>query len=273
MLKLTMSKVGKAKVNQDLKTTILSAVDFIGGFNNFIDKNDVVFLKPNFNTADPFPASTDLEFLKTVVEIIYEGGAKLVMIGESSTMTLNSRKVIEKTGVFELQKIKKPPRIYVFEEDEWEKVSIPHAKYLKSVTIPTIQKRADKMIFLPCLKTHSYAQFTGALKLAVGFMKPAQRVSLHMGKLQEKIAELSSLFKPDLVIMDARKCFINRGPSEGDIKKPNLVLASTDRVAIDVKGIKIIQNYRGNSLKELEPQDLPQVKLAMELGLGNPEYD
>lgn len=266
-----MSKVGKVEGKKDLKSSILSAVDVIGGFNKFIEKGDVVFIKPNFNTADPFPASTDLDFLKTVVEIIYDGGAKLVMIGESSTMSMNSRKVMEKVGVFKLQKMKKPPRIYVFEEDKWEKVNIPHAKYLKSVTIPTIQKRADKMIFLPCLKTHAYAQFTGALKLAVGFMKPSQRVALHMRNLQEKIAELNTLFNPNLVIMDARKCFVNRGPSEGDLAEPNVILASRDRVAIDVEGIRLIQKYPGNSLKGLAPQDLPQIKIAMELGIGNPE--
>jgi len=51
----------------DLKNTIVRAVGRIGGFGKFIEKGDKVFLKPNFNTADPFPASTDFEFLKTVV--------------------------------------------------------------------------------------------------------------------------------------------------------------------------------------------------------------
>lgn len=239
MVKSAMAKVGKVTATNDLKNTISKAVNDIGGISKFIKTDDVVFLKPNFNTADPFPASTDLPFLKAVVELVYEAGAKLVMIGESSTMTLNSRKVIQDLGVFELQKMKKPPRIYVLEEDKWEKVKISNARYLKSVTIPTIWKRADKMIFLPCLKTHAYAQFTGALKLAVGFMKAAQRVPLHMRNLQGKIAELNTLFKPDLVIMDARKCFINRGPSEGDLAEPNLILASTERTAIDIEGIRI----------------------------------
>ena len=64
----------------------------------------MVLLKPNFNTADPFPASTDPEFLKAIVELVYDCGAKLVMIGESSTYTLNTRKVMEKLGIFDLQK-------------------------------------------------------------------------------------------------------------------------------------------------------------------------
>jgi uncharacterized protein (DUF362 family) len=260
-----MEKVYKEKVTDNLKETIVEVVKSLGGFEKLIDEGDVVFLKPNFNTADPFPASTDLEFLKVVTELIYKAGAKMVMIGESSTMSMNTRKIMEEIGVFELQEMKKPPRIYVFEEEKWEKVSIPKAKYLRNVTIPTIQKRADKLIYLPCLKTHMYAQLTGALKLSVGFMKPFERLALHMRNIQEKIAELNTLFQPDLVIMDARKCFINRGPSEGELKNPNLILASKSRVAIDIEGVKIIQSYPGNSLKGIDANNLPQIDKAVEL--------
>lgn len=262
---MSMDKIGKVKVGNDLKSSILKAVSELGGFRKFIKTGDVVFLKPNFNTADPFPASTDLEFLETVSDLVYEQGAKMVMIGDSSTVSMNTRKVMEKLGVFKLEKKDKPPRIYVLDEEKWTKKVIPEAKYLKTAYTPEIVERADKLIFLPCLKTHKYAQFTGALKLAVGFLKPFERMALHMRYIQEKIAELNLLFKPDLVIMDARKCFINQGPSHGDISEPNLILAGTNRVEIDVEGIKIIQGYKGNSLKNIDPQELPQIKRAKEL--------
>lgn len=263
-----MKKLAKLKFEKSLKESISKAVELIGGFERFIKKGDVVFLKPNFNTADSFPASTDPEFLKAVVELIYEQGAKLVMIGESSTMSLNTKKVMEKLGLFDLEKMKNPPRIYVFEERKWIKKEIEGAKYLKEVSVTEFLDRADKLILLPCLKTHKYAQFTGSLKLSVGFMKPLQRVKLHLRNLQEKIAELNTLIKPDLIIMDARKCFITEGPAEGEMREPNLILVSDDRVAIDIEGIKIIQSFKGNSLKGIEPWQLPQIKRAIELGIG-----
>ncbi|KPJ57181.1 hypothetical protein AMJ49_01030 [Parcubacteria bacterium DG_74_2] len=263
-----MKKVSKVKFENNLKESILKAVDLIGGFAKFIKTGDVVFLKPNFNTADPFPADTDPEFLKAIVELIYKYGAKLVMIGESATMSLNTRKVMEKLGIFELEKMEIPPRIYVLEEWGWVKKKIADGKYLKSVSIPKILERADKLILLPCLKTHKYAKFTGSLKLSVGFMKPFQRVRLHLRNFQEKIAELNTLIHPTLIIMDARKCFINRGPTEGEVREPNLILASDDRVALDVEGIKIIQGFKGNSLKNINSWELPQIKRAVELGIG-----
>jgi uncharacterized protein (DUF362 family) len=262
-----MPFVSKIKVEDNLKQAIVKAVEEIGGFKNFIKIGDVVLLKPNFNTADPYPASTDLNFLKAAVELIYEAGAKLVIIGESCTMTMNTRKVMEKLGVFELEKMEPAPRIMVFEEKNWIKKEIPGAQFLKNVSVPEILDKVDKVIFLPCLKTHFQARYTGALKLSVAFMKPSQRVAMHLRNIQEKIAELNSLVRCDLVIMDARKCFINKGPSHGEIREPGLILASTGRPAIDVEGVKIIQGFEGNSLKGIIPEDLPQIKLARELGI------
>ncbi len=263
-----MQKVSKVKVDGALRESISRAVDLVGGFDKFIRTGDTVLLKPNFNTADPFPASTDLDFLRAVIELVYEYGPKIVILGDSSTMSLNTRKIMEKLGVFDLEKMKHPPRIYVFEERDWIKKEIPGAKYLKSVSVSHYLDRADKLILLPCLKTHLQAQFTGSLKLSVGFMKPYQRVGLHLGHIQEKIAELNKIINSDLVIMDARKCFINKGPSSGTIREPDLILASEDRVAIDVEGIKVIQSFRGNSLKDIDPWQLPQIKRAVEIGIG-----
>lgn len=262
-----MNKVAKVKVDNNLKESILEVVNQIGGFKKFINKGEVVFLKPNFNTADLPPASTDIEFLKRVVELVYDCEPKIVMIGDSSTMSLNTREIMEKCGVFELEKMEKPPRIYVFDERNWIKKKIPGARYLKKVSLTEYLDRADKLILLPCLKTHFQAQFTGALKLSVGFMKSYQRVTLHLRHIQEKIAELNKVIKPDLIIMDARKCFINKGPSRGEVRKPELILASTGRVAIDVEGIKIIQSYKSNSLENIDPYELPQIKRAIEFGI------
>lgn len=262
-----MSKVIKIKYNSDLKQTVKQSVDHLGGFEKFIKPGDVVLLKPNFNTADPYPASSDLEFIKAVTELAYEQRPKLVIIGESCTMTMNTRKVMEKLGVFELQNLKPCPRVIIFEERDWIKKDIPGAKYLKTVKLPEILDRVDKLILLPCLKTHFQAQYTGALKLSVGFMKPSQRVKLHLKNIQEKIAELNLVIKPNLIIMDARKCFINQGPMYGDVRGPNLIMASTSRVNMDIEGVKIIQSYEGNSLKNIKPEDLGQIKYSLGQGL------
>lgn len=262
-----MNKVAKIKVEKNLKKAISQAVDQIGGFKKIIKKGDVVLLKPNFNTADPFPASTDIAFLKAVVEIVYQFSPKSVILGDSSTLSLNTRKIMEKIGVFDLEKMEKAPKIYVFDERPWIRKEVPNGKYLKRVYVPQYIDRADKLILLPCLKTHDLAQFTGALKLSIGLMKPFHRVALHAWHLQEKIAEMNKIINPNLVIMDARKCFINKGPAKGEIAQPNLILASKSRINIDIEGIKIIQSFKNNSLKGLDPLKITQIKKAKEFGI------
>jgi len=116
-----MIKVSKVKAQKDLKSSIKKAVDLIGGFESFVKKGEVVLLKPNFNTADPPPASTDLEFLKAVIQLVLEQGAKSIIVGESSTYYLNTQKVMAKKGVFALENLGWPVRVIAFEEAKWVK--------------------------------------------------------------------------------------------------------------------------------------------------------
>ena len=260
--------VSKVEVRESLKESIKKAVDEIGGFRKFINNGDTVLLKPNFNTADPYPASTDPKFLKAIIELVNEHSPKEVIVGDSCTFRLKTQKVIKDINLCECESIQPPPKIISFNQGKWVKKEVPNGKYLKSVSVPEILGNIDKLILLPCLKTHGWAQFTGSLKLSVGFMKPIERLRLHMGHLQEKIAELNKIINPDLIIMDARKCFINRGPEEGDLREPNLILASINRLEIDIEGVKIIQAYEGNSLSDIQAYNLPQIKWAREVGIN-----
>lgn len=263
-----MKNTNEVKVDGDLKSAIIKAVSGIGGISSFIKSGETVLLKPNFNTADTPPGSTDLEFLRTVVEIVYFAGAEKVIIADSSTFTLKTEKVMTKKDIFSIQKDFPRTQILDLTKGKWIKTEIPNAKFLKTASIPEIFSQVDKVIFLPCLKTHSMAQFTGSIKLSVGLMKPVERLSMHMSHLQEKVAELASLFKPDLIIMDGRKCFINGGPGTGTVREPNLILASTSRIELDTQAIKIIQTFEGNSLKGISPETLPQIKHAIEMGIS-----
>ena len=265
-------KVNKVKVGNDLKESMREVVDSLGGFGKFIKSGDTVLIKPNYNTADASPASTAPDFLRIAVELIYEAGAAKVIVGESSTFTIKDHTITTKEtltegGVYDLEKLSKPPEIMIFDEHEWVNKQISGAKYQKSVSFPKIMTEVDKIILLPCAKTHSIANFTGALKIVVGFMKPKERIKLHMGKMSEKVVEMNLLYQPDLIIMDARKCFITGGPSKGEVREPGLIFASGSRVDIDIEEVKTIQKYKGNSLADKNAKELPQIKYARELGI------
>jgi uncharacterized protein (DUF362 family) len=106
-----------------------------------------------------------------------------------------------------------------------------------------------------------------SLKLAMGFVQPRDRLRMHLWHLREKLVDLNLVLKPHLVLMDARRCFISGGPSNGTMREPGLVLASGDQIAIDVEGLKIIQSYPDHTMQE-NPWQLPMIRRAVDLGLG-----
>jgi uncharacterized protein (DUF362 family) len=257
----------KIQATDNLSIDIQQVLAPLGGIGAFIMPGDKVFIKPNFNTSDPFPASSDIGFVRAVIAEVYTRQPAQVILGESPTFFGKSRKYFDDKNPRALQPEFPDLKILYLPDEAWIKKDIPHAKFIKSGSVPKIIDEVDKVIYLPCLKTHAWAQFTGALKLTVGLLKPSERIKLHTSHLQEKIAELNQLVKPTLIIMDARKCFIDHGPTKGAVKEPNMFLASPNRAELDIEAIKIIQTFPGNTLAGLDPRELPQIKRAIELGI------
>jgi uncharacterized protein (DUF362 family) len=62
-----------------------------------------VALKANFNSADPFPASTHIDTLRAIVKELKNAVAKQVTLAERSGMG-NTEQVLEQMGVYDLSK-------------------------------------------------------------------------------------------------------------------------------------------------------------------------
>ena len=252
---------------ESIEDTIRTALQFHGGLKKFISEGDRVLLKPNFNTGDPFPASTDPDFLHTIAKLVLELTPNVSII-ESSMFRLKTEDVINKIMGDRLNKLKIPLITELdFQYTEIDLKSLG-AKYLKKVKLPNqILDPEAKIILLPCLKTHFVAHYTGALKLAVGFMEKKQRIRLHMSRrVPEKVAELNLGYKPNLIIMDARKIFVTKGPMKGKTENPQKILVGTNRTNIDIEGVKIIQSYGAdNKLQDMKPKEVRTIKRALEL--------
>ena len=268
--------VSKVAYEGNLKESIELSVSLIGGIKKLVKKGDIILLKPNYNTADPFPGSSDPEFIKAVIAMLYEAGARKVILGER-TAFLHSRKVLEQAGIVKVaEEAGAEVRVFgkdgwsaMFDRKGWRCIKVSGGQYLRSVSIAREALEIDKIVYAPLIKTHHAADFTGAIKLSMGSVKPFfDQIAFHVRHLQEKLAELSLVAKPDLIIMDARKVFITGGPAKGELREPNLILASGNQVAIDVEGVKILQSYLGNSLQGKNVWDFVQIKHAVRLGLG-----
>ncbi len=262
------SLVAKVTASKDIRASVDRVISLLGELGQAIGRGDKVLVKPNFNSPDPYPGSTDLAFLRAVVERLLQEGAK-VTIGESSGgIWRPTRNVFRKLGLFDLARHLNVEFI-AFEDqtEDWLRVKID-GDYLGVVTMPRSAYRADKIVYLPCMKTHNLARFSGALKLAVGFMHPGERRALHAHHLEQKIAEISLCWQPDLVIMDSRKAFVRGGPDKGQLVEPGLLLASGDLVAIDIEAMRILLTYEAKNKLVPDPLQSPQIATALKHGLG-----
>ena len=259
-----------ARINsgENIRQTVDQALASLGPLNTVISRGDKVMVKPNFNSEDPPPASTDLLFLKAIIEVFLELGAK-VTVGESSGGVWRpTEKVFQRLHLYELAR-GLDFRLIAFEEkgNEWVRIKID-GDYLQSVVMPRSAYEADRLIYLPCLKTHRLARYSGALKLAFGFVSPGERRAFHLRYREEKLAEISLCWQPDLIVMDGRRAFITGGPNRGQVVEPKIILASGDLIAMDIEAVKVLLSYQANNRLLSDPWQLPQITTAIKHKLG-----
>ncbi|MFW9918992.1 MAG: DUF362 domain-containing protein [Candidatus Thorarchaeota archaeon] len=262
------SLVGKVIVSGDLKESIDRAVELIGGFKKVIKEGDLVTIKPNLNTADPYPASTAPDFLKALGELLLENGAGKLRVIDSSTLRVSARETAEKIGFFDVLDSLDAEFVFL-EEHKWIKVKFPKGKYMRSGSLGSPVVNPGTLVLAPCLKTHRLARFTGAMKLFVGWLKKTDRIMMHARKLEQKVVDLASYFSPSLIVMDARECFVTQGPMYGQVECSEVILASGDMVAIDVEGVKMLQSYDAENRLNMDVWEIPQIKHAVDLGIGS----
>lgn len=271
------SKTKVSIVNtEDRFNGVLEAVDNLGEFSF---KNEHVFLKPNFNSADPPPGSTHSDVLKALIKFLRDGGARKITLGDRSGMG-STHDVMQKLKIFELAE-ELGFDILIFDDltaDEWENVQPGDSHWKKGFAIPRILREVDSIIQTCCLKTHKFGgHFTISLKNSVGFAAkkvPGARhdymFELHRSRHQRHmIAEINSSYKPSLIVLDAITAFTRGGPAKGNLVSPNLIIAGTDRIAIDAIGVAILRMF-GTTKKVSKGRifDQAQIARAVELGLG-----
>jgi uncharacterized protein (DUF362 family) len=83
------------------------------------------------------------------------------------------------------------------------------------------------------------------------------------------IAEINTAYTPALIVMDGIEAFISGGPDKGERVSPNVILAGTDRIALDAVGVALLR-YHGCQTEVAHGAifDQQQIARAVELGLG-----
>lgn len=239
-----------------------------------------VLLKPNFNSADPAPASTHPDTLRTLIESLQQMASSHITVADRSGMG-TTRQVMKKLGVFDLA-----DRLgfdtLVFDEQrnevDWQLLKIEGDHWQNGFPIPHQVLEAEAIVQTCCLKPHRFGgHFTLSLKNSVGLVGKYMggggynyMSELHNSAYQRlMIAEINAVYDPALIVLDGVEAFIDQGPDRGTKVWGDVILAGTDRVAIDAVGLAILRSlgYSGVASKgPLFAQE--QIARAVELGLG-----
>jgi uncharacterized protein (DUF362 family) len=246
---------------------IVRAVELAGGFGTAVRPGETVLLKPNFNSGDPPPNSTDVPLLVALIRLLRDHGARRVIVGESSRHPPTSTRFeMARTGVLDACK-REGVEVVIFSEGAWVPVRVA-GRHFTWLEVARPLRECDRLVYACCLKTHWLAKFTASIKHSVGCVRPRHRARLHFGgHFEERVAEIAAAVSPDLVVMDARAVYVRGGPCYGLARFPGVILAGRDRVALDVEGIRLLQRYPECALTR-DPWSYRQIRAAVHLGLG-----
>jgi uncharacterized protein (DUF362 family) len=231
-----------------------------------------VVLKPNFNSADEAPASTHNDTLTQIVAELRERGARSITLGESSGPP-QTRGVMEKKGIFDLAHDHRFD-IIDFEtiaDSDWVSFAPAGTHWPAGFALPRLVVDSEYTVTTCCLKTHgSGGVFTMSLKLAVGLTPKTIRRTMHSSPdMRRMIAELNTGYRPDLIVLDGVAAFTDGGPSRGELKAANVMIAGVDRVAVDAVGLAMLKLLGSNEAIMSRPIfGQEQMARAVELRLG-----
>jgi len=232
-----------------------------------------VLLKPNFNTADPFPASTHNDTLVALVTELRQMGALGITIGERSGPP-DTVDVLRDKGIYDICK-RLGVDLINFEDlppEGWVKMDAPGSHWFDGFLFAKPVLDAECVVSTCCLKTHRYGGvFTMSLKLSVGMVHKKNMKELHTSFLSQRkmIAEVNHPYAPALILLDGIESFVDKGPMEGTKKRADVILAGTDRLAIDATGVAILKELgSNNAIMERPIFAQEQIARGVELGLG-----
>ncbi|MDH7499129.1 MAG: DUF362 domain-containing protein [candidate division NC10 bacterium] len=242
--------------------TTAAAIQALGGMRRFIQRGDVVVVKPNigWDRSPEQAADTNPEVVATLVTLCLEAGAKRVKVFDHPVN--DARRCYARSGIAEAARRVGAEVSYV-DLSKFREMKI-QGEALKSWPIYTEAVEADRLINVPIAKHHGLSRLTMGLKNWMGVIG-GRRSLLHQ-EIDVALADLASFFKPHLVVLDAMRILVANGPQGGspqDVRTTSTVVAGVDQVAID--------SY-GSTLFGLRGEDLGYLRHAHARGLGQLDY-
>jgi len=242
----------------------------LAGGADTLQAQTTTILKDNITWHFPMPAAntTPWQLEGTILALRQAGFDDLVCV-QNQTVVTNAFKGEDLNGYVPIFKHYQIPVRYNFRKEDMTWIQFrPKAKmlalddiYPEGILIPDYFI-GKNIVHLPTVKTHMYTTTTGAMKNAFGGLLSKYRHYTHTW-IHETLVDLLAIQKEIhpgiLAIMDGTSSGNGAGPRMVQPEIKNIILASSDQVAIDAVAAKLMG---------FDPLGIKYIRLAHEQGLG-----
>ncbi len=246
--------------NGEPEELVLRALAALGGMERFVSRGDDVIVKPNicvgYHTYE-YAATTNPWVVAAVVRSCLQAGARRVRVLDQP-FGGGPEEAYRRSGIEEQVKAA-GGQMEIMSSFKFVSTEIPQGLDLKKWDMYEDALRADVLIDLPIAKHHNLARLTLGMKNLMGLIR--NRSGMH-SNIGQRLADITSRFRPTLTIVDAVRILTANGPTGGnldDVTTLNTLIASPDIVAAD--------SYAA-TLFGLQPDDLAYVRAGAAMGLG-----
>jgi len=238
-----------------------AALAALGGIERFVKSGSDVVIKPNICVdyhGPEYAATTNPTVVATLVTLCLGAGAKRVRVMDTPLGGSTAETAYAASGIGDAVRAA-GGQMEVMSPIKFAKFAIPGGKDITEWEIYRDALETDVLINVPIAKHHSLARLSLGNKNMMGLTIKANQFHRNLG---QRIADLNSLVRPTLTVMDAVRILTAHGPTGGslnDVKETNTVIASHDTVAADAYAA---------TLFGLTGADVAYVKAAADMGLG-----
>lgn len=235
---------GKPKEFSDeqLKELLHASIDLIAGepqgskkgINRFIEKGDVVLIKPNvaFDRSPNLGATSNPVIVQELIRLVLEAGAQEVRVADNP--------IESPPDCFRKSKIGPAAsdmgaRLYMPDSNSFRMLNTPGAQLVENWWFfHRPFNNVDKVIGISPVKDHNLCHASIGLKNWYGLLG-GTRNQFHQD-IHGIVSDFALLMKPTFAIVDGTNVLMENGPTGGDpsnVREGNVVIATMDQAASD----------------------------------------
>lgn len=258
--------VSIVKAGEDVELAVRKAVSLVGGLDEIVTLKSRVLVKPNIATLARSGTGkiTDARVTRAITKVILEKKPKSVIIGEGSAVGYDfpdlqdTMKCLEESGTKEAADDLGVPLVDL-NADRHREMEVPNPLVMKSVKIAQTVLDSDVVISVPVMKTHIRSGVTLSLKNMKGVMPGAEKKKTHRLGLELAIADLNSVVKPHLAVVDGLMGMEGLWEYPDDCIPMGIVGAGKDALAVD----SVFARIMGAS-----PEEIMHLSYCQKKGIG-----